>query len=70
MTPISFKGMVEFQLAGEEGWQPLQQFTRIQVGSRIRTGEMGSVGFWFEDGSELYLNPNTDLGICQHDGGR
>jgi hypothetical protein len=57
------KGGVLEQPKGSEEWIQLNLRDRVLQGSRIRTGDEGSVEITFEDGATFLLSPRTTLGI-------
>lgn len=43
------------------GWQPAQINAKLQAGQRIKLGDNSSAVLFFADGSELALQPNSEL---------
>ncbi len=57
------RGDVKVQPGGSDRFGPLNLKDRVRQGSRIRTGDDGTVELTFDDGSTFFQRPNTDLGI-------
>lgn len=58
------KGDVKVQPGGSDRFTQLNLKDRVRQGSRIRTGDDGTVEITFDDGSTFFQRPNTDLGLA------
>lgn len=54
-------GEALWQARGSQGWKPVQAAMKLEVGSKIRTGENSWLNLLLFDQSELTLHPNTEL---------
>lgn len=56
------QGIVEIQTEADT-WTAVNRAATIAVGQRVRTGELSQASITFYDGSQAYLNANTEISI-------
>jgi hypothetical protein len=64
-TLTRVQGAVDILKAGSSTWQPVEADTRIEAGSRVRTGPDAAVQLTFFEGSTTDLTSNTEVSIDQ-----
>jgi hypothetical protein len=65
----STSGLVEvLDEEGTAGWTALSDGDRVKSGQRLRTGADSQVVLTFYDGTQVTLDPNTDLMLSEIDG--
>jgi hypothetical protein len=63
LTARDVMGTVEYRLESETQWQTVPRNMKLEAGQVIRTGPNSTADLVADDGSELYLDEETELAI-------